>query len=387
VLAHSSNRITEKPVSSISKGTRVAGVRGSVRIRQRVRRGDRPLQTPSTLVPNYSNHLYVSPQRFTPGTKAHRLLPPPLGAESLEPALPVASGAPEGSGAHSDQREASPSLEPRYAQCTHTRQGVVLCVQEKEKEKKSPPDSIVPCGGWLRELCGHGNVRWVPLKCHKWTCEECAPGKLMEFRERLQGAFEISEEKGWTLKFVTLTWAEDVTKKQVRLHLQHLIKALRRKYGYCEYARVPEWTRNHRIHLHLAMIMPFVPQKVLSAMWRGFAGAPNVWITAVTDVRRLHNELGKYLAKGPAGKVSYSRNFPAPVPLVTVKPGVCESCDEEHTFMFLTHDMAEKDFRFEIAGRTAPGFVLRPTGGAASCGCWESVVLGVESSPESGIPP
>jgi len=375
--------IPENDPPSIGKGTDVNGVGSSEPIRQRVRRGDEPLQTPLTSVPSCFLPLYIiaTDARGLPFGRRS------LGAESSEPAAPVAPTPQAEVTPSVSEASPSPSLEPGYAQCTHTPQGVVHCASKKEESGESPPDFIVPCGGWLRELCGHGNVRWIPLKCHKWTCEECAPGKLMEFRERLQGAFELSEEKGWTLKFVTLTWAEDVTKKQVRLHLQHLIKALRRKYGYCEYARVPEWTKNHRIHLHLAMIMPFVPQKVLSAMWRGFAGAPNVWITAVQDVRRLRNELGKYLAKGPAGKVSYSRNFPAPVPLVTVKPGVCDSCGEEHRFTFLTHDMAEKDFGLEIAGRDTPGFVLRPTGGAAFCGCWEIVAPGVESSAESGIPP
>jgi len=372
VLAHSHNRIPENPPPSIGKGTRVDGVRGSVRIRQRVRRGDRPLQTPSTLVPNYSNHLYVSPQRFTPGTKAYRLLPPPLGAESLEPALPVASGAPEGSGAHSDRREASPSLVGgTHSTHTHPTGGCVLCV-EKEKKEKSHSKFIVPCGGWLRELCGHRNIRWAPLKCHKWKCEECAPGKRMEFLERLQGAYDLSLEKGWLLKFVTLTYAEDVDRKAVRLSLQHLVQAIRRKYGYCEYVRIPEFTKRGRIHLHLAMIMDFVPQKVLSAMWRKASGAGVVDIRAVHDIALLRNELAKYLTKGPAGKVTYSKGFPEAVPLVRPKLGVCNSCGEEHRFTFLTPDMAEKDFGLEIAGRESPGLVLRPTGGASFCGCWES---------------
>jgi len=327
-----------------------------------------PLRTPSTPVPNYSDHLYISPQRFLPGTKAHRLLPPLLGVESLEPLAPVAPDAV--GGGHSDRREASPSLEPGYAQCTHTEKENQEKGQQK-KEKNGPPPGIVPCGGWLRELCGHRKVRWHPLKCHQWTCEQCAPGKLMEFLERLHGAYRVSEEKGWTLKFVTLTWAEDVTKKQVRLHLAHLVQAIRRKYGYCEYAKVPEWTKNRRIHLHLAMIMPYIPQKALSNMWRKYAGAPNVWITAVQDVNRLRNELGKYLAKGPAGKVTYSRQFPEAVPLATVKPGVCNSCNQEHTFIFITHAEAEKHFPLEVLGRDTPGLAVRPTGGTTACGCWD----------------
>jgi len=220
-------------------------------------------------------------------------------------------------------------------------------------------------------MCSHNNVRWMPLACHRWVCEYCAPGKFMEFQERLQGAYRVSEDKGWMLKFVTLTWAEDVTKKQVRLHLAHLVQAIRRKYGYCEYAKVPEWTKNHRIHLHLAMIMPYIPQKVLSRMWRRVAGAHIVWVTGVRDIKRLRNELSKYLAKGPAGKVTYSRNFPEAEPLVVVKSGPCDACDgREHTFMRLLPSEV-KGFPFEVLGRDNPGLAVKPTGGIApDCGCW-----------------
>jgi len=292
----------------------------------------------------------------------------PLGAESSEPASSVATTAPEAA-EHSDQREASPSLE------------------SSGPNPHTPEHFRVPCGGWLRELCGHGNVRWVALKCHRWECEYCAPGKFMELQERLQGALTLSKETGWTwcggrtgfflkgswtLKFVTLTWAEDVTLEQVGLDLQHFVQTIRRKYGYCQYAKVPEYTKRGRIHLHLAMVMDFIPQKVLSKMWKAHSGAPNVWITAVRDVKRLENELGKYLAKGPAGKVTYSRNFPQAEPLVVVQPGPCDACGgKEHTFMFISVSEAETNFRFEVLGRDNPGLAVRPTGCIApDCGCW-----------------
>jgi len=240
---------------------------------------------------------------------------------------------------------------------------------------------VVPCGGWLREVCGHGAVRWIPLRCHKWQCDTCGPGKHMEFLERLQGALTLSKEKGWTwrggrtgffwkgswtLKFVTLTYAEDVTKKQVRLSLAHLVQGIRRKYGYCEYAKVPEFTKNGRIHLHLAMIMPYIRQKELSAMWKSYAKAPNVWITAVIDSRRLKVELAKYLSKAPAGKVTYSRNFPKPEP-IQVKSGPCEACDgREHRFEFMPEWLAVQEYPMEETGRCMAGEPIY----VVPCQCW-----------------
>jgi len=239
---------------------------------------------------------------------------------------------------------------------------------------------IAPCGGWLRELCGHGNIRWKPLPCRKWSCEECAPGKRSEFLERLEGALVLSAEKGWTLKFVTLSWAWDITGDRVRLDLQHLAQTIRRKYGFCEYAKVPEFTRRGRIHLHLAMVMPYIPQRQLSAMWKAHSGAPVVDIRAVHDVFRLRNELAKYLTKGPAGKVTYSRHFPEAKPLVEVKTGPCDACDgQEHIFMHIPANEAETNFRFEVQARLIPGLAVRATGLIGTdCGCWPST----RESPE-----
>jgi len=359
---HSYSRITENLLQSIGNGSADNGVGSSEPTRQRVRRGDEPLQTPLSADPSYSLPLFI----IATDAKGLPVGRKPLGAESSEPASPVATTAPKAAD-HSDRRAASPSL---------------------ESSTPNPHTHTAPCGGWLRELCSHNNVQWKPLACHRWECEYCAPGKFMELQERLRGAMTLSQERGWTrwggrtggffwkgswtLKFVTLTWAEDVTPEQVGLDLQHFIQTIRRKYGYCEYAKVPEYTKRGRIHLHLAMIMPYIPQKVLSKMWKAHSGAPNVWITAVRDIKRLENELGKYLAKGPAGKVSYSRKFPAAEPLVVVKPGPCDACGgKEHTFMFISVSEAETNFRSEVLGRDNPGLAVKPTGGIApDCGCW-----------------
>jgi len=234
------------------------------------------------------------------------------------------------------------------------------------KNDTSPDYAIAPCGGWLREVCGHGNVRWIPLPCHKWDCENCAPGKRREFLERLKGAWKLSEEKGWTLKFVTLSWAHNVTKKQARLDLQHLVQQIRREYGFCEYAKVPEFTRRGRLHLHLAMVMPYVRQRWLSAKWLKITGdSPVVDIRAVHDIERLRNELAKYLTKGPVGKVTYSRNFPK-AELVQVKAGVCDVCEEEHRFEFLTERWAVQEYPMEETGRCMPGEPIFKV----MCGCW-----------------
>jgi len=188
----------------------------------------------------------------------------------------------------------------------------------------------------------------------------------MEFLERLRGAMTLSRSKGWPLKFVTLTWAADVDKRRVRLDLAHLVQWIRRKYGYCEYARVPELTKAGRIHLHLAMVVDYIPQWKLSKAWKKYAKAPIVDIRAVTDVSRLKNELVKYLTKAPAGKVTYSRQFPA-AERITVEPGPCEACDgQEHRFEFLSEWRAVEGYSLEEHGRWLAGEPVFQQ----PCRCW-----------------
>jgi len=167
-MAHSGNRIPENGPPSIGNGTDVSGVGSSEPTRQRVRRGDEPLQTPETSVPDFHNPLYVSPQRFIPGTKAHRLLPPPLGAESSEPVSPVASGAPEGSGAHSDRREASPSPEGAGA---YAHIPAISSTASGERKKRSKLDA--PCPSvYLHGKCEEGHEYAKGVICNREWCDE-----------------------------------------------------------------------------------------------------------------------------------------------------------------------------------------------------------------------
>jgi len=101
-------------------------------------------------------------------------------------------------------------------------------------------------------------------------------------------------------------------------------------------------------------------------MWKSYAKAPNVWITAVQNPNRLKNELAKYLSKAPAGKVTYSRNFPKPEP-IQAKSGPCEVCDgQEHRFEFMPEWLAVQEHPMEETGRWLAG---EPVYGEF-CGCW-----------------
>jgi len=228
-----------------------------------------------------------------------------------------------------------------------------------------------PCGGWLREVCGHGDVRWIPLRRHSWACECCRPALLGRLGKELELAETESQSRGWTLKFVTLTWAEDVARERTWKDLAHLVQWFRRQYGYCEYVRAPEYTRQGRIHLHLAMIAPYVRQAVLSKAWERYSGA------CVVDIRRakpgLLKELAKYLGKSfSAGNISRSRGWPVspamdpgdgekvrPVPR-DPETGLCSGCGSDHRFKFYKMEA-------DISVYEHTQLFIRP-----ECGCWST---------------
>lgn len=178
-----------------------------------------------------------------------------------------------------------------------------------------------PCAGWILQTCPHCNYRWIPLFCHSWRCPVCGPLKRACLTARLCHAFRSVEDGDRRLKLVTLTFRHDVDKTFLQRSMQHLVQALRRKYGLFEYARFPERTRRGRIHVHLVVMCPFIPQKTLKEAWRvASKGSYIVDIRMVRTVDRLARYVAKDLTKGLVGRVTFSRGFPNFPDLQQVKP-------------------------------------------------------------------
>jgi hypothetical protein len=152
--------------------------------------------------------------------------------------------------------------------------------------------------------------------CHSWACPQCAENNRSRIIARLIYAHHHPVSNGGGLKLVTLTYLRDVEKPELQRSLQHLIQALRRRFGVVEYARFVERTRHGRFHLHLILDCPFIPQKELSALWKTASrGAFIVDIRTVHGAHHAARYVTKYLSKAPAAKVSWSRAFPArPLP-------------------------------------------------------------------------
>ena len=119
-------------------------------------------------------------------------------------------------------------------------------------------------GSVFQYSCGHGNRRWAWTPCDKWGCEPCHRRRIRnEITPEIISALALAEERGETLKFITLTAEDDYLggepsregAKRRRLNFQHLAQWIRRAGDTFEYLKVAELTRRGRVHTHALAIM------------------------------------------------------------------------------------------------------------------------------------
>ena len=68
------------------------------------------------------------------------------------------------------------------------------------------PNLKSQCGSWFQQTCGHGNWKWTWAPCDKWSCENCHRRRIREeITPEIMSALALAEERGLTLKFLTLT--------------------------------------------------------------------------------------------------------------------------------------------------------------------------------------
>jgi len=93
-------------------------------------------------------------------------------------------------------------------------------------------------------------------------------------------ALALAEERGETLKFITLTAKDGYLggepsregAERRRLDFQHLAQWIRRAGYTFEYLKVAELTKRGRVHTHALVIMPYINQKALSSYWMKITG-------------------------------------------------------------------------------------------------------------------
>lgn len=96
-------------------------------------------------------------------------------------------------------------------------------------------------------------------------------------------------------KFLTLTFDTQIEDfKQANYEFNKFIKRL--KYYFKQdffYIAIPEKTKKGRIHYHLCLNIPFIPQNHLTKIWQnGF-----IWITVLKQTPKIQYYLSKYITK------------------------------------------------------------------------------------------
>lgn len=270
----------------------------------------------------------------------------------------------------------------------------------------------------VKEDCPHGLFRYLPMACRRWVCPACRKRRVAELIPELTANLDQSRREGQTLKFLTLTWSstdlaarsDELGRKRRARDLAHLVQGIRRKGLQMEYLKVPELHRSGAVHLHLVVRMPYIRQAELSEAWRRVArGSFRVDVRAASArcpacraagrpgrivpgrrpacnscglrvssaeamkrlVRSIAWEIGKYLGKAPAGRVTRSRGWvrpPAPEP--KVKKDCCaghtireESIRPTHLERLLPPGVKLEDAVFSLGGERCscfdhPGAVL-----------------------------
>lgn len=159
----------------------------------------------------------------------------------------------------------------------------------------------------LIETSSGFEVHVVP--CKSWHCEDCRPWRVQQLHELIVS--------GHPTTFVTLTTNPRIhsdpheAARDLMRAWRSLRKYLRRHYPAqeIEYLGVWEATKKGWPHLHLAMRMPYVPQRVLSERMYRLATARIVDIRAIRSQNQLAHYLGKDLTKAPAKWKGLKRYF------------------------------------------------------------------------------
>jgi len=156
------------------------------------------------------------------------------------------------------------------------------------KKRPECPDPVL-----FVEGCGHGELKPWLRPCDRWVCTPCCNWRVeTEITPEIVKGIEWARRKNQTLKFYTFTWkakdeAAGTTRDAAarrRKDVAHFVQQIRRENGRdsFEYLRVTENHQSGKIHLHMLVSAPYLPQAELSQQWvKNTRGAFRVNVTSV----------------------------------------------------------------------------------------------------------
>lgn len=155
------------------------------------------------------------------------------------------------------------------------------------------------CAEWALVKNEPSKVTIIPLRCRCWTCDECRPGRAAKL---------IAEAKqGRPNLFVTLTTRRTPggCPNRAARRLKRAWTIVRREYlkkhgkHSLPFLVVFEATKHGWPHMHLVARCKWLDQKWLSKRMGQLIGAPMVDVRRINGLKRIVEELCKYVGKDP----------------------------------------------------------------------------------------
>lgn len=155
------------------------------------------------------------------------------------------------------------------------------------------------CGDTTLIGVSHTDCKTVPLKCRRWTCDECFVQRARELRHKAAS--------GEPSTFLTLTVnpAEFTTPTMAANRLSECWRLLRqqarreKRAEKIEFLAVFEVTKQGWPHLHILCRAPWLDQAWISQCMAHWMNSPIVDIRAVYNRRHASRYIGKYVSKSP----------------------------------------------------------------------------------------
>ena len=202
-------------------------------------------------------------------------------------------------------------------------------VADRPAARKAPPYQADRLHS--QHYCGHGTIighnatnteiLLIPVTCKSWDCPKCGPRKRAMWIARLA--------RGHPQREITLTAPPlpNATPREhaaiLKIALNKLLKALRKRDSTFEYALVWELTKKGVPHVHLLQRGTYIPQAWLAKQWSNAGGGDIVWIASVRGESLHAAHACKYLGKAtgqtardlaPLRIIQVSRHYVLPEP-------------------------------------------------------------------------
>ena len=176
---------------------------------------------------------------------------------------------------------------------------------------------------------GNFQAKRSPLKCDKWSCDDCRPFKSKKLYSRLMngGLLEMAKIDGfrnqYVVKLLTLTcpgkvYRDSKTPREAYADMtkcfDKLMRALKKNFGAFHYFRVREFQEDGYPHLHVILTgMNIASKGVLNAirhLWQKKYKMGNVDIQVRKKGQTVENAIRyvlKYIQKAPVSKTDFEK--------------------------------------------------------------------------------